>query len=794
MQVNKNQKKIFSIFDPSIRHEHREFYEEIVSELSVIIPVCTQGETLAISIGKNEAERMQIRELMKRVDHFSRQLLQITKKLFEQYYVAKSELNESILLTTAYNKINTLDRNLLERTCDVRWWALETAFSDCIQTYLHVQQNIDEIIRIINAIQERSLIPKDAEPDTIVQGAPQIQIIQTLSDFPKVLNQGVLETLITHFDILLQNNDFSPEDEEVLKEFLQQLLQLGQKIHHSCNRLEDINSSYTLYRDLVITDADGYIIATSNSERRNQVLGLNVSNEQWFIQAKATQNGTEYFAQDIRPSVVEEQLSLVYSTAVRENSDEHGNVIGVMGIFFDFQGEAGIILDEYMPLNAEGEIQDGCYSMFTSSMGKIIASTDECILEVGNYAHIPRRNRALADGDQVNTYMAFEGIDSGIFSSRTDGYLEYRGLGWSAHVILPKSHIYTTTAQPDEYNITAKELMKSRINPEINKQTYLKVQEDKMAMLLISLNGIVFASRLGKRGDELGPIFRQITNSSDFVTSKMEELLKEMVSGEFQLSLKTLENFAKQAIDLIDRNLFERSADIRWWSTDEYFWKALLNPSKENFVRAGARLKVINGSYTMYRNLVLSDANGEIVACSRTESLAEIAGINVSEQPWFEMGFQTLGSSEYAVQDVMESPLEKDKQRSLIYAGGVREDGARQGNAIGVLGILFDWDTEAKKILQTCLPKDREGKTISGSVAVYLNRKFEVIETTDDRGFPIGLSLPLPEQVAALDAGEMTSGLFEFQDQKYIYGACQTKGYREYKGLRWTACVLQPIF
>jgi len=29
-----------------------------------------------------------------------------------------------------------------------------------------------------------------------------------------------------------------------------------------------------------------------------------------------------------------------------------------------------------------------------------------------------------------------------------------------------------------------------------------------------------------------------------------------------------LENFSKQAIDLIDRNLFERAADVRWWSTD----------------------------------------------------------------------------------------------------------------------------------------------------------------------------------------------------------------------------------
>lgn len=76
-------------------------------------------------------------------------------------------------------------------------------------------------------------------------------------------------------------------------------------------------------------------------------------------------------------------------------------------------------------------------------------------------------------------------------------------------------------------------------------------------------------------------------------------------------------------------------------------------------------------------------------------------------------------SSEYAVQDVAASNLEKNKARSLIYSGGARNNGEREGDTIGVLGILFDWDTEAKKILQTCLPKDQQGMIIKGSVAIY---------------------------------------------------------------------------
>jgi hypothetical protein len=76
---------------------------------------------------------------------------------------------------------------------------------------------------------------------------------------------------------------------------------------------------------------------------------------------------------------------------------------------------------------------------------------------------------------------------------------------------------------------------------------------------------------------------------------------------------------------------------------------------------------------------------------------------------------------------------------------------------------------------------------------VYVNQDFEVIETTGEDDFSVGSALTLPKEVSALQSGEKVSGLFEFNGQKYIYGACKTKGYREYPGLNWIACVLRPI-
>jgi len=789
--------KRFSIFDPAIRFEHREFYERIVSELNGLLPVCNQGESTAVEISENPTEQEQITELMKRVESFSGDLLDVTKKLFDQYYVAKEALHRSILTTTAYNKINTLDRNLLERTCDVRWWALETAFSACLASY---GRGLDQSRRLV------ALFTGDESPSTsesVVDsngsvGADHLDgslagIFAELADFPTLLKDGALADFRRRFEAWRADRGPHGAFRKQMEVFSRTLEELDNAIRLSCDRLEDIRHSYTLYRDIVLTTDDGRIVANANPAERERILGLSISGESWFRKALETRNGTEYHAQDLGPSVVENCLSLVYATAVRESSNENGRSIGALGVFFDFQGEAALILEEYMPRDSDGQPVEGALSMFTDSAGTIIASTDPACLQPGQTAHLPRGNRNLESGQRTSQYMVFEGLESAVFSARTDGYLDYRGLGWSSHVIVPKAHLFELAAPADEIGISAEELMDSRIIPDINKQTYLRVQDDKESIQLISLNGIVFASKLGKRGGALGPIFNQITRTGDFVTSRMEDLLKEMALGELELNLKALENFSKQAIDLVDRNLFERAADIRWWATDEYFWNALENPTTENFHKASERLKVINGSYTMYRNIVLANDSGDIVACSRTELRNELSKINVSDQSWFQMGMRTARSQEFAVQDVQKSVLEKAKTRSLVYSGGVRRKGARSGESVGVLGILFDWDTEAGKILSTCLPCDSSGRTIEGSAAFYTNAKGEVIESTSAETFPVGSKLDLPQRALRLGKGETTSSVFRTGDASYLLGSSRTKGYREYEGLAWCAHVVRPI-
>ena len=80
----------FSIFNPAITFEHREFYEKIVAKLNGIFPICSQGQSSAVEVSENETEQQQVADLMKRVENFGYQLLEDTKSLFDQFYQAFS--------------------------------------------------------------------------------------------------------------------------------------------------------------------------------------------------------------------------------------------------------------------------------------------------------------------------------------------------------------------------------------------------------------------------------------------------------------------------------------------------------------------------------------------------------------------------------------------------------------------------------------------------------------------------------------------------------------------------------
>ena len=223
---------------------------------------------------------------------------------------------------------------------------------------------------------------------------------------------------------------------------------------------------------------------------------------------------------------------------------------------------------------------------------------------------------------------------------------------------------------------------------------------------LLALNARIEAARAGEAGAAFSVVAGEVQSLSEKTSGVANELATKTKQSIAELSdiIGTsvrgtrLSDIALTNIDLIDRNLYERSCDVRWWATDSSVVDALTQRTPEAYEFASHRLGVILNSYTVYVDLVLADLEGNIVANGRPGQFKSI-GRSVADQDWFVAAQRTKSGDEFGFQTAHRSEL-IDLQPALVYSCGVREGGLANGRLIGVLGIIFNWEALAQTIMK----------------------------------------------------------------------------------------------
>ena len=143
---------------------------------------------------------------------------------------------------------------------------------------------------------------------------------------------------------------------------------------------------------------------------------------------------------------------------------------------------------------------------------------------------------------------------------------------------------------------------------------------------ILAFNAQIEASRAGEAGKCFGVVASEMVLLSNRTQEAAGQLQNESLRLIRELSVicerlgsevrgQKLSDLALANIDLIDRNLYERSCDCRWWATDRAMVAALGEGATEAERRhAGERMGVILKAYTVYFDIVLADAAGRIVA------------------------------------------------------------------------------------------------------------------------------------------------------------------------------------
>ena len=327
---------------------------------------------------------------------------------------------------------------------------------------------------------------------------------------------------------------------------------------------------------------------------------------------------------------------------------------------------------------------------------------------------------------------------------------------------------------------------------QVNAQSSSRLQDlDTIARLtrMLALNALVEAARAGEAGRGFAVVaeeVKQIAERAAAISAGLSEELGPTVAELQQLGAQLvsqvrgqrLADLALNAIELVDRNLYERTCDVRWWATDAAVVDAVTecDPAGPAARTATQRLGVILRNYTVYLDLWITDASGRVLANAAPTRWPGVVGSDVSGQRWFRDALATADGDAYAVEDVTTSGALGSTVAT--YATAVRRDGDTNGEVIGALGVFFAWAPQTAAILDGLrLTDDERARTR----ALLLDAEGLVLASSDGAGV-------LSERVELRTGGEATG---HYPAGARTVGFARTPGYETYAGLGWYGALVQ---
>ncbi|KQO75427.1 methyl-accepting chemotaxis protein [Rhizobium sp. Leaf262] len=307
---------------------------------------------------------------------------------------------------------------------------------------------------------------------------------------------------------------------------------------------------------------------------------------------------------------------------------------------------------------------------------------------------------------------------------------------------------------------------------------------------LLAINALIEAARAGEAGKGFAVVANEVQRLAQ-IASDISSTFEHNVLGRIGLSRDMAEalveemegvrliDMAQTLVQLIVRNLFERTADVRWWATDTALWQALQTRDKADATFASERLGVINRFYTVYIDLVMTDVSGMVIASANPRHQRNLIGRSLRLEPWFIAASQCRSGDDYIVDQVKSSPHHDDRD-VLVYATGIREGGKNDGALLGTLGVYFDWQDQGQAIVEkeANLPPQVAERT----VVMLLDEDMRVIASNKPAlrftRFPL---------VNATDA--MRGSYYDTNGA--IVAFAKTFGYEDYSGLGWYGVVVQ---
>ena len=520
-------------------------------------------------------------------------------------------------------------------------------------------------------------------------------------------------------------------------------------------RLLEYVKKYSVYDEIIILSPQGEVrchLDKNNpiSHSTDPLIEQTINSHDEYVEV--------FRYSDLMP---DKDQSLIYSCKITADNLMNSEVVGVICLCFRFNDEMKGIFSDLLQNN------DPSIIALVDANGVVTASSNESYLSIGKHINYP----------EPPCIVKFRGENCLYTLCETNGYQGFFGLGWRGMVMTPLKN-FSGSTQTSKISIPSELIEQGRLFPTELKLISKNSVEVNNDLSLVVLNGKITSAR--KKAREFMPVLEAIqeigTNISNVFSSSISSLQDTVVSSQ----LNDAKFLASLSVNIMDRNLYERANDSRWWALTSAFRELLvkLQTSQQERQEITNILNHINDLYTVYTNLYLYDSQGIVIAVSNQDEI-HIIGQKLDEKTGYHNALKLENSQCYSVSSFVVTPFYNHRP-TYIYNAAVR-DLADSTKIVGGIGIVFDSEPQFSTMLDESLPRDEKGHVVEGAFAIYCQRDGMIISVSSNSNIEVGSKIDIPKQYLNIEDGKSLSVIYEFTQKFYTLGVSAAKGYREYK-------------
>lgn len=550
-------------------------------------------------------------------------------------------------------------------------------------------------------------------------------------------------------------------------------------------RLRAYRSKYTVYNEILLVGLDGTVLAQTDGDSP-------VEGSQDPLLARTLQSSSyveTFRATDLRPH---QTHALIYSQ--RMLHPQTGEPIGVLCLSFDFDGEMrGIFGARAAGLQGSNH---GVRSvgLLVNGSGQVLASSDPHWIGANSPVPTYHNSAPSLHIHAGRTYL--------VQTAASAGYQGYPGPdGWQGQIMIPVEQAFANQSQHlleqlDPYVAQGLLAHAHRFCPPLHA---IITAADTIRRVV--WNGQVMTAGdtpdNGSDGTRLQAVLEQIGETGARTNEVFTQSIRALYDTVLNAALRDNTLLSRLLVDLLDRNLYERANDCRWWALTPQLPALLLavqrgQATDTQVQQVCAQLSHIHSLYTVYSQLVVYDRSGRIVATSlRGETPAgapagwQNTTDDVLQHPLLGQSIEadTLtqvlalsGPQAYHVSPWRPSALESSQAPTYAYHAALRSD---DGQVLGGIGLVFNAERELQSMLDSAAPQNA-ATADSATRVLYLDRQGQVLASTDTAQ-PVGSRMPLPADLLQLPAGQSAARAMVRAGQYCIVAATAGSGYREFK-------------